>query len=78
MEQATEAPAEAPEPVEAPEATEAVEPPKPRRTRARKALPSGPPSMPEIDGAFWAGLLRTQREAERATRLQRISKFNLL
>ena len=77
-------PVEATEPVEPTEA-EAVVPaePKPRRIRAR--APKAParaqapePSMPEIDGAFWAGLLRTQREAERATRLQRISEFNLL
>ena len=91
MEQATEAPAEAPEPVEATEPVEAPEPvepvpaePKPRRiraTRAPKARAQAAPSEPltlEIDGTFWAGLLRTQREAERATRLQRISDFKLL
>ena len=90
MEQATEAPTEAPEPVEAPEALEATEAveavvpaePKPRRIRARapKARAQAPsePLTLEIDGTFWAGLLRTQREAERATRLQRISEFNLL
>ena len=89
MKQATEAPAEAPEPVEAPEAPEPVEAeavvpaePKPRRIRARapKARAQAPsePLTLEIDGTFWAGLLRTQCEAERATRLQRISEFNLL
>ena len=92
MEQATEVPAEAPEapePAEPVEATEPVEPveatePKPRRiraTRAPKARAQAAPSEPltlEIDGTFWAGLLRTQREAERATRLQRISDFKLL
>ena len=90
MEQATEAPAEAPEPTEAteaPEAVEATEPvpaePKPRRIRATRApkaraqAPSEPLTL-DIDGTFWAGLLRAQREAERATRLQRISAFNLL
>ena len=79
-------PAEPTEPVEATEALEAVVPaePKPRRiraTRAPKARAQATPSEPltlEIDGTFWAGLLRTQREAERATRLQRISDFKLL
>jgi len=79
-------PAESAEPTEPVEATEPVEPmpaePKPRRIRARapKARAQAPsePLTLEIDGTFWAGLLRTQREAERATRLQRISEFNLL
>ena len=69
-------PAEPAEPVEpAP-----VEPPKPKTIRIRKPKKAAAPSivMPEIDDRFWASLLRTQREAERATKLQRISEFNLL
>ena len=57
--------------------------PKPKTVRIRKppkAAAAAAPSIvvPEIDDKFWATLLRTQREAERATRLQRISEFNLL
>ena len=57
--------------------------PKPRAVRLRKPKPAPKASapsivMPEIDDKFWATLLRTQREAERATKLQRISEFNLL
>ena len=59
-----------------------VEPPtpKPKTVRIRKPKAATAPSivMPEIDDRFWANLLRTQREAERATKLQRISEFNLL
>ena len=71
------APAEQAEPAEPP-----MEPPtpKPRTVRIRKPKAATAPSivMPEIDDRFWANLLRTQREAERATKLQRISEFNLL
>ena len=57
--------------------------PKPRAVRLRKPKPAPKASapsivMPEIDDKFWATLLRTQREAERATKLQRISEFNVL
>ena len=71
--------------------TEPVEPEKPtevpttesvtvRKVAARKPRKASAPSvaLPEIDNKFWANLLRTQREAERATRLQRMSEFNLL
>ena len=87
-----EKPAEPAEPVES--AAEPVEPtpevpveptpmkpPKPKTVRIRKPkAAAAAPSIvvPEIDDKFWATLLRTQREAERATRLQRISEFNLL
>ena len=78
-------PAEPAEPAEKPadESVEPVEdvPPKPRAVRLRKpkASASGPSIVtPEIDDRFWATLLRTQREAERATKLQHISEFNLL
>ena len=65
-------PAEPAEPVEKPA-------PKPRVVRHRKPKSAAPSIvMPEIDDRFWATLLRTQREAERATKLQRISEFNLL
>ena len=54
--------------------------PKPKTIRNRRPKKAAAPSivMPEIDDKFWATLLRTQREAERATKLQRISEFNLL
>ena len=55
--------------------------PKPKTVRIRKPpKAAAAPSIvvPEIDDRFWATLLRTQREAERATKLQRISEFNLL
>ena len=62
---------------------EHMEPPAPksirnrrRRNDARDKIPSI--VVPEIDDRFWATLLRTQREAEQATKLQRISEFNLL
>ena len=48
-----------------------------RKPRTKKT--TAPTIMvPEINDNFWAGLLRTQREAERATKLQRISEFSLL
>ena len=76
-----EKPTEPTEPAEPAEPAEPVErpAPKPRVVRLRKPK-STPPSvtLPEFDGKFWANLLRTQREAERATKLQRISEFNLL
>jgi hypothetical protein len=51
-----------------------------REVRIRKPRKASAPSIviPEIDDRFWANLLATQRDAERATRLQRISEFNLL
>jgi len=53
--------------------------PKPVENRARDVRDADPHIvMPEIDDRFWANLLRTQRDAERATKLQRISEFNLL
>ena len=84
-------PAEPAEPAEKPAekpADESVEPvedvppaPKPRAVRLRKpkAKASAPSIVvPEINDKFWATLLRTQREAERATKLLHISKFNLI
>ena len=74
------------EPVEE-SAAEPVEPtptkppaPKTVRIRKPKAATAAAPSVvvPDLDDRFWATLLRTQREAERATKLQRISEFNLL
>ena len=61
---------------------ETATPPTPRVVKVRKprtkktAAPTI--AIPEINDKFWAGLLRTQREAERATKLQRISGFSLL
>ena len=74
---------ESAEPVEPAKPVEEEMPaPKPRAVRLRKPkIPkASAPSivMPEIDDRFWATLLRTQREAERATKLHRISEFNLL
>lgn len=77
--------AEPADPVAEP-AEESVEPvedmppaPKPRAVRLRKPKASAPSIVtPELDDKFWATLLRTQREAERATKLQHISAFNLL
>ena len=34
--------------------------------------------IPEMDDHFFANLLRTQREAKKATRLQRIREFRIL
>ena len=68
-------------PAEPAEPTTLMEPPTPKKTiRNRKPKQAAAPSivMPDIDDRFWATLLRTQREAERATKLQRISEFNLL
>jgi len=83
-----EKPAEEPvEPVEPEEPVVPVEPtptkppaPKTVRIRKPKAATAAAPSVvvPDLDDRFWATLLRTQREAERATKLQRISEFNLL
>jgi len=83
VEPTPEVPAEPMEPTpEVPaEPTTLMEPPTPKKTiRNRKPKQAAAPSivMPEIDDRFWATLLRTQREAERATKLQRISEFNLL
>ena len=74
------------EPVEPEEPVVPVEPlptkppaPKTVRIRKPKAATAAPSVfVPDIDDKFWATLLRTQREAERATKLQRISEFNLL
>ena len=68
---------------EAPEVPMEPTPRAPKTIRNRKKREDGRaavPSivMPEIDDRFWASLLRTQREAEQATKLQRISEFNLL
>ena len=82
-----EKPAEEPvEPVEPEEPVVPVEPlptkpPAPKTVRLRKPnAATAAPSVvvPDLDEKFWATLLRTQREAERATKLQRISEFNLL
>ena len=56
------------------------EPPKVLKVRKPRAKKTAAPTIaiPDIDDKFWAGLLRTQREAERATKLQRISGFSLL
>ena len=56
------------------------EPPKVVKVRKPRAKKTAAPTIaiPEINDKFWAGLLRTQREAERATKLQRISEFSLL
>ena len=58
-----------------------MKPPAPKTVRLRKPkATTAAPSVvvPDLDDKFWATLLRTQREAERATKLQRISEFNLL
>ena len=52
--------------------------PKPRTVRIRKPRPASQVVVPEINERFWANLLRTQRAAEHATRLQRISDFQLM
>ena len=56
------------------------EPPKVVKVRKPRTKKTAAPTIaiPDIDDKFWAGLLRTQREAERATKLQRISEFSLL
>ena len=88
MEEAKSDEAEYQEPVEAPkeEPMEPLETPQditttePKTVRTRKPKKAATPSVviPEMNDQFFANLLRTQREAERATRLQRISEFNLL
>ena len=57
-----------------------TKPPAPKPVRIRKPKAAAAPSVfvPDLDDKFWATLLRTQREAERATKLQRISEFSLL
>ena len=55
--------------------------PKPKTVRIRKprmASSSQQVVVPEINDQFWAKLLQTQRSAEHATRLQRLSEFSLL
>ena len=57
------------------------EPPTPRVVKVRKprTKTTAPTiAIPEIDDKFWANLLRTQREAEHRTKLQRISEFSLI
>ena len=57
------------------------EPPKVVKVRKPRTKKTTAPTIaiPDInDDKFWTGLLRTQREAERATKLQRISEFSLL
>ena len=74
-----EAPKEEPmEPLETPQDTTTT--PKPKTVRTRKPKKVATPSVviPEMSEVFFANLLRTQREAERATRLQRMNDFNLL
>ena len=85
-EKPAEEPVEPVEPVEPEEPVVPVEPipmkppaPKTVRLRKPKAATAAPSVVvPDLDEKFWATLLRTQREAERATKLQRISEFNLL
>ena len=56
------------------------EPPKVVKVRKPRAKKTAAPTIaiPEIDDKFWAGLLRTQREAERALKLERIREFSLI
>ena len=66
------APKEEPmEPLETPQDTTTT--PKPKTVRTRKPKKAAIPSVviPEMNDQFFANLLRTQREAERATRLQK-------
>ena len=69
-------------PAETPAEAPAEEPKPARRVvRTRKPPPakkSTVAAVPEIDDKFWASLLNTQRTAEKATRLQRISEFQLM
>ena len=83
MDEGEEKPAEEPveESAEVPVEPLPTKPPAPKTVRIRKPkAATAAPSVfvPDIDDKFWATLLRTQREAERATKLQRISEFNLL
>ena len=69
-----------PEEEEKPQEEAREEPPKVVKVRKPRTKKTTAPAIaiPDIDDKFWAGLLRTQREAERATKLQRISEFSLL
>ena len=68
-----------PTPEEEPQEEAREEPPKVVKVRKPRTKTAAPTiAIPDIDDKFWAGLLRTQREAERATKLQRISGFSLL
>ena len=70
-----------PTPEEEPQEEAREEPPKVVKVRKPRTKKTAAPTIaiPDInDDKFWAGLLRTQREAERATKLQRISEFSLL
>ena len=66
-------------PVEAVPEEPPAKAPAPCAVRIRKPRKASTPSIviPEIDDRFWANLFATQRDAERATRLQRISEFSL-
>ena len=80
-EPAEESAAEPVGPPEVPVEPTPMKPPAPKTVRIRKPkAATAAPSVvvPDLDEKFWATLLRTQREAERATKLQRISEFNLL
>ena len=64
---------------EEPPPAEAPSKPARRVVRIRKKPPTkSTVAVPEIDDKFWASLLNTQRAAEKATRLQRISEFQLM
>ena len=68
-------------PAEAPAEEAPLPKPARRVVRIRKPPPtkkSTVAAIPEIDDKFWASLLNTQRTAEKATRLQRISEFQLM
>ena len=69
-----------PEEEEKPQEEAREEPPKVVKVRKPRTKKTTAPTImvPEINDKFWAGLLRTQREAERATKLQRISGFSLI
>ena len=69
-----------PEEEEKPQEEAREESPKVVKVRKPRTKKTTAPTIaiPDIDDKFWAGLLRTQREAERATKLQRISEFSLL
>ena len=72
------------EPMEPPKGAMKPPPPTPTPRTVRIRKPRMPSSssqqvvVPEINDQFWAKLLQTQRSAEHATRLQRLSEFNLL
>ena len=69
-----------PEEEEKPQEEAREEPPKVVKVRKPRTKKTAAPTIaiPDIDDKFWARLLRTQREAEGATKLQRISEFSLL